>query len=191
MMGFILPALGALLVYVVVRYKVPFRAIAMVFVLVLAPLMMAMIAFWSASPPIWTLLAPRAQAVVLTADVLAAPDGERLAARQGVDVRVALDDDRNRTPLALLALDLPQAFIGPGQDERLAYQNKLRIAYPIGARLTVRVAGDVVYVDRQDWFMTGFFALTMLFALLAAGFLSVLAVAGLQIRAQAAARRPD
>lgn len=166
MFGFIVLAIVAVIATVLIRRGASARLTVIALTCIFIPLSIAFAAWFLASPPIWTLFAPRLEATIQIADV---PDpttnqNVQAGALRGLDVRIRLDRERSGRLLSLYGLEEPPR----GEyDGRLDYQNALRDIYPVGSSITVRYAGDVAYVDQQDWFSTAAFLFCVLFALLA------------------------
>lgn len=166
MFGFLLLALVALVAFFLIRAGAKTGTAAFVLIGLFAPMSIAFAAWFLASPPIWTLFAPRLAATIQIADV---PDPNtsnevQVRALDGLDVRVRLDRERSGRLLPLYGVQEPPHGEYSG---RLDYQDALRVLYPIGSVITVRYAGDVTYVDEQDWFTTILFVFCTIFAVLA------------------------
>lgn len=166
MFGFIVLAIVAVVAAVLIRRGTSVGLTVVTLTCIFVPLSIAFAAWFLASPPIWTLFAPRLEATIQIADVPDPNISNPAQARslRGLDVRVRLDRERSGRLLPLYGVQEPPQ----GEYEsRLDYQNALRGIYPIGSAITVRYAGDVAYVDQQDWFSTAAFLFCVLFALLA------------------------
>lgn len=165
MFGFLLLTLVAIVAFFLIRGGAKTSTAAFVLTGLFVPVSIAFAAWFLASPPIWTLFAPRLEATIQIADV---PDANtnnqaRALALRGLDVRVRLDRERSGRLLPLYGVQEPPRGEYSG---RIDYQNALRDTYPIGSAITVRYAGDVTYVDEQDWFTTILFVFCVVFALL-------------------------
>lgn len=176
MFGFLVLAAIALVAAILVRRGASAGLVVMLVTGLFVPLSIAFAAWFLATPPIWTFFAPRLEATVQVADV---PDQQVSYGVDGhrvheIDLRIRLDRERSGRLLPLLGAEGPSRI---DHDERLAYQNALRTMYPIGSTVTVRYAGDVTYVDEQDWFSTGVFLFCMVFALLMLAIFLVIAMA--------------
>jgi hypothetical protein len=176
MFGLIVLAAVALVATILVRRGASMGLVIMLVTGIFVPLSIAFAAWFLATPPIWTILAPRLEATVQVADVLdPTVSGETHIRTPGsLDMRVRLGRERSGRLLPLYGVQEPQQA---EYADRLAYQNALRILYPIGSTITVRHAGDVTYVDEQDWFTTGVFVFCVVFALLMLAIVTVVAMA--------------
>lgn len=176
MFGLIVIAAVALVAVILVRRGASMGLVVMLVTGIFIPLSIAFAAWFLATPPIWTLFAPRLDATVQVADVIDPLASNEAATRSlgGLDVRVRLERERSGRLLPLYGIQDPP----PDEySDRLAYQNALRILYPIGSTVTVRYAGDVTYVDEQDWFSTAAFVFCVVFALLMLAIVTVIAMA--------------
>lgn len=176
MFGLIVFAIIGVIAAVLIRRGASVRLTVIMVTAIFVPLSIAFAAWFLASPPIWTFFAPRLEATVQVADVPDPAGNESVQQRRlgGLDVRVRLDRERSGRLLPLYGAQEP-----PRSDysDRLDYQNALRDIYPIGSAITVRYAGDVTYVDDQDWFSTAAFLFCMLFALMALLVVAIISLA--------------
>lgn len=184
MFGLLLLAIVGTVAALMIRAGANTGTVFFVLVGIFVPLSIALAAWFLASPPIWTLAAPRAQAIVQVADIVPPRDGPPAGIRRNevVDVRVRLEHERSGRLLALFGVELPQGdFMS-----RAEAQDALRGTYPIGGTLTVRVSRDIAYVDRQDWLATVAFLFSLVFALL----MSTIAVIVAKARAGSRVKPP-
>lgn len=166
MFGFLLLALVAIVAFFLIRGGAKTGTAVFVLTSLFVPMSIAFAAWFLASPPIWTLFAPRLDATIQVADIIDPTNpmyGVDSHPVYRIDVRVRLDRERSGRMLPLLGVEEPSRQDHFGFD----YQNALRDIYPIGSAIAVRYAGDVAYVDQQDWFSTAAFLFCVLFALLA------------------------
>ncbi|GAB5509428.1 MAG: hypothetical protein Rhims3KO_08290 [Hyphomicrobiales bacterium] len=166
MFGLIVLVIIGVIAAVLIRRGASVRLTVIMITSIFIPLSIAFAAWFLAAPPIWTFFAPRLEATIQVADVPDPTGSETVQQRRpaGLDVRVRLDRERSGRLLPLYGAQEP----APGEySGRIDYQNALRTIYPIGSAITVRYAGDVTYVDEQDWFSTAAFLFCVLFALLA------------------------
>lgn len=172
MFGFILLVVVGLFAFFLVRAGARPGMVAIILVCIFIPMSIALAAWFIASPPIWTFFAPRAEAVVQVADIVAPQDGPpgRWQRRDLVDVRVRLSGERSGRLLGLYGVEPPEGNFA----SRLEAQDALRRDYTVGSTVTVRATGNVAYVDRQDWFATGLFVFCVVYTLLALGIAAVI-----------------
>ncbi|MEO0382774.1 MAG: hypothetical protein AAF234_04390 [Pseudomonadota bacterium] len=185
MFGLILLAIVGMLGFLLVRAGAKPGTVFFILVGIFVPLSIALAAWFLAAPPIWTLFAQRAEALVQVADIVEPRDGPPRGYQRSdvVDVRVRLEQERSGRLLALYGVEPPEGAF----TTRLEAQNALREAYPIGRSFTVRVSRDVAYVDRQDWFSTILFVFCVVFALL----MSVIAIIVVGARAGSRTQPPS
>lgn len=166
MFGFLVLIIVGVVATVLVRRGASITTTAIMLTSLFVPLSIAFAAWFLASPPIWTFFAPRLDATIQVADVPDPTANENIQSRAlgGLDVRVRLDRERSGRLLPLYGVMEPPAGTFTN---RLEYQDALRSLYPVGSAITVRYAGDVTYIDEQDWFSTAAFLFCAVFALLA------------------------
>lgn len=176
MFGFIVLVIVAIVATVLIRRGASVRLTVIMLTCIFVPLSIAFAAWFLASPPISTLFAPRLEATIQVADVPDPTENQNIEARAlgGLEVRIRLDRERSGRLLPLYGVQEPPRGEYAG---RLDYQNALRAIYPIGSGITVRYAGDVAYVDQQDWFSTAAFLFCVLFALLAFAVVIIISLA--------------
>lgn len=173
MFGFVLLLIIGGIGFVLVRAGARPSMIVFLLIGMFVPLSIALAAWFLSSPPIWTLIAPRADAIVQVSDVVVPREGARANGGDVIDVRVRMESERSGRLLPLFGVEPPDGAFA----DRLAFQNALREAYPVGRTITVRVSRDVTYVDRQDWFLSAVFAFCLVFALLFTAIVLVIASA--------------
>lgn len=167
MFGLIVLVIIGVIAAVLIRRGASVRLTVIMITSIFIPLSIAFAAWFLAAPPIWTFFAPRLEATIQVADV---PDrgqvhhGVDSLPVHHIDVRIRLDRERSGRLLPFYGAQEPSRS---DHFSRIDYQNALRTLYPIGSTITVRYAGDVTYVDEQDWFSTAAFLFCVVFALLA------------------------
>jgi hypothetical protein len=185
MFGFLFLAFVGLLAFLLIRGGVKTGTVVLILVGIFVPLSIALAAWFLASPPIWTLFAQKADALVQVADIVEPRDGPPGGWRRPdvIDVRVRLAHERSGRLLALYGVEPPDGAFS----SRLEAQDALRDAYPLGGSVTVRVSRDVAYVDRQDWFSTALFVFCVVFTLL----MSLIALIVVNARAGSRVKPPS
>ncbi len=166
MFGFVFLLLAGGLGFLLIRRGAQPRTVVVTLGTVFVPLSVGVAAWFLASPPIWTLLAPTGSAIVEVADIVPPRDGPPggYSRSDVIDVRVRLAGQPNGRLLALYGVVPPKGTFASRQEAVVA----LQAVYPVGETISVRLDSDVAYVDQQDWIATASVLASLLVAILVA-----------------------